>query len=193
MNRRKIALGGVAAAAGLAGVGAAWWKLRPHDVVSGLGADRAAALPGADAGAASDDAVEAFWKSSFDTPAGTPLLMSSFRGKPLLVNFWATWCPPCIEELPLLDSFYQANKSNGWQLLGLAVDQPSAVQKWLQAKPLSFPVGMAGFGGTELSKSFGNLSGGLPFSVVLGASGQLLHRKSGKVTPEELALWARLK
>ena len=193
MNRRKIALGGVAAAAGLAGIGTAWWKLRPHDVAPGLGADRAAALPGADAGAASDDAIEAFWKSSFDTPAGAPLPMSSFRGKPLLVNFWATWCPPCIEELPLLDSFYQANKSNGWQLLGLAVDQPSAVRKWLQAKPLSFPVGMAGFGGTEVSKSFGNLSGGLPFSVVLGASGQLLHRKSGKVTPEELALWAQLR
>ena len=193
MNRRKIAFGGVAAAAGLAGIGTAWWKFRPHDVAPGPGADRAAAAPGADAGAAGDDAIEAFWKSSFDTPAGAPLPMSSFRGKPLLVNFWATWCPPCIEELPLLDSFYQANKSNGWQLLGLAVDQPSAVRKWLQAKPLSFPVGMAGFGGTEVSKSFGNLSGGLPFSVVLGASGQLLHRKSGKVTPEELALWAQLK
>ena len=193
MNRRKIAIGGVAAAAGLAGVGTAWWKLRPHDVAPGPGADRAAALPGADADTLSDDAVAAFWKSSFDTPEGAPLAMSSFRGKPLLVNFWATWCPPCIEELPLLDSFYRENKSNGWQLLGLAVDQPSAVRKWLQAKPLSFPVGMAGFGGTELSKSFGNLSGGLPFSVVLGASGQLLHRKTGKVTAEELALWAQLK
>ena len=193
MNRRKIAMGGVAAAAGLAGIGTAWWKLRPHDVAPGPGADRAAALPGADADTPSDDAVAAFWKSSFDTPEGAPLAMSSFRGKPLLVNFWATWCPPCIEELPLLDSFYRANKSNGWQLLGLAVDQPSAVRKWLQAKPLSFPVGMAGFGGTELSKSFGNLSGGLPFSVVLGASGQLLHRKTGKVTAEELALWAQLK
>ena len=192
MNRRKIAMGGVAAAAGLAGVGAAWWKFRPHDLASGPHADRAAASSVADADKG-DDAVAAFWKSSFDTPEGAPLPMSSFRGKPLLVNFWATWCPPCIEELPLLNSFYQANKSKGWQLLGLAVDQPSAVRKWLQAKPLSFPVGMAGFGGTELSKSFGNLSGGLPFSVVLGASGQLLHRKTGKVTAEELALWAQLK
>ncbi len=192
MNRRKIAMGGVAAAAGLAGVGAAWWKFRPHDLASGPHADRAAASSVADADRG-DDAVAAFWKSSFDTPEGAPLPMSSFRGKPLLVNFWATWCPPCIEELPLLNSFYQANKSKGWQLLGLAVDQPSAVRKWLQAKPLSFPVGMAGFGGTELSKSFGNLSGGLPFSVVLGASGQLLHRKTGKVTAEELALWAQLK
>ena len=193
MNRRKIAVGGLAAAAGLAGIGTAWWKLGPHDAALGLGVDRSLAKPGADSGTPVDDAVSAFWKSSFDTPEGSPLAMSSFRGKPLLVNFWATWCPPCIEELPLLNSFYQANTGNGWQLLGLAVDQPSAVRTWLQTRPLSFPVGMAGFGGTELSKSFGNLSGSLPFSVVLGASGQLLHRKTGKVTAEELALWARLK
>jgi thiol-disulfide isomerase/thioredoxin len=188
-------MGGVAAAAGLAGVGAAWWKFRPHDALRPMPlTDRAAGTPTAEAGSQqSDGAIEAFWKSSFDTPDGTPLAMSSLKGKPLLVNFWATWCPPCIEELPLLDSFYQANKAKSWQLLGLAVDQPSAVRKWLQSRPLSFPVGMAGFGGTELSKSFGNLSGGLPFSVVLGASGQLLHRKTGKVSPEDLALWAQLK
>jgi thiol-disulfide isomerase/thioredoxin len=188
-----MAMGGVAAAAGLAGVGAAWWKFRPHDAAPTSVVDRTAVAPGTGPSAQGDDAVEAFWKSSFDTPEGTPLAMNSFRSQPLLVNFWATWCPPCIEELPLLDGFYRENKAKGWQLLGLAVDQPSAVRKWLQSKPLSFPVGMAGFGGTELSKSFGNLSGGLPFSVVLGVSGQLLHRKTGKISPEELALWAQLK
>jgi thiol-disulfide isomerase/thioredoxin len=193
VNRRQIAIGGVAAAAGAAGVGTAWWKFRPHDAVRPLPADRSAAASTAEAGSPNEGAIDAFWKSSFDTPDGTPLAISSFKGKPLLVNFWATWCPPCIEELPLLDSFYQANKDKSWQLLGLAVDQPSAVRKWLQAKPLSFPVGMAGFGGTELSKSFGNLSGGLPFSVVFGASGQLLQRKTGKLSPEDLALWAQLK
>ena len=72
------------------------------------------------------------------------------------------------------------------------MDQPSAVRAWLQRKPLGFPVAMAGFSGTELSKSLGNLSGGLPFTVVFGASGQLLHRKSGKVTPEDLAQWVQL-
>jgi len=177
MNRRQLMLGGVAAAAALAGAGVAWWQLQPHGApaASGEGATR-----------------DPFWAQSFDTPDGASLALTSFSGKPLLVNFWATWCPPCIEELPLLDRFYQENKAKSWQVLGLAVDQPSAVRTWLQRKPLGFPVAMAGFSGTELSKSLGNLSGGLPFTVVFGASGQLLHRKSGKVTPEDLAQWVQL-
>ena len=129
---------------------------------------------------------------SFDTPAGTPLPMSNFRGKLLLVNFWATWCPPCVEELPLLDFFYQENKDKNLQIVGLAVDQPSAVRTWLQTRPLNFPVGMAGLGGTELSKSLGNRSGSLPFTVVFGPKGALLHRKIGKVSPEDLVQWTQL-
>jgi thiol-disulfide isomerase/thioredoxin len=193
MKRRTLAMGAAAAAAGLVGVGTAWWQRRPDAAAPQPAVARARVVPAGDVGTQGGDVVEAFWKSSFDTPDGTPLPMNGFRGKPLLVNFWATWCPPCIEELPLLNSFHRLNKHKGWQVLGLAVDQPSAVRQWLQAKPLDFPVGMAGFGGTELSKSFGNLSGGLPFSVVLAASGQLLHRKTGKISLDELALWAQLK
>jgi thiol-disulfide isomerase/thioredoxin len=173
MKRRTMLYGGVAAAAGVAGAGAAWWKNQANPT------QRLEADP--------------FWDLSFDTPDGKVLAMSGFRGKPLLVNFWATWCPPCIEELPLIDSFYSANKGNNWQVLGLAVDQPSAVRKWLQAKPLGFAVGMAGLSGTDLSKSLGNAAGSLPFTVVFGGSGQLLHRKTGKVTPDDLKLWAALK
>ena len=175
MNRRNMLYGGVAALAGIAGAGAAWLKFKPH-----------AASP-----AETAKTAEALWALSFDTPDGTPFAMRSFRGKLLLVNFWATWCPPCVEELPLLDFFYQENKHKNVQIVGLAVDQPSAVRTWLKTRPLNFPVGMAGLGGTELSKSLGNVSGGLPFTVVFGASGQLLHRKIGKVLPEELVLWTQ--
>lgn len=182
MKRRTLMYGGAAVAAGLTGAGVAWWQFQPH----GSFADQPAGVAGAGA------ALDPFWAQSFDTPSGASLALASFAGKPLLVNFWATWCPPCIEELPLIDRFFQENKSKGWQVLGLAVDQPSAVRAWLERKPLSFPVAMAGFSGTELSKSLGNLSGGLPFTVVFGASGQLLHRKSGKVTPGDLAQWAKL-
>lgn len=177
MNRRKLLFAATAATAGAAGAGVAWFKYQPHDAES---------KPG-------NAAQSALWAMSFDSPDGQPQKMSDFRGKPLLLNFWATWCPPCVEELPLLDAFYRAQKANNWQVLGLAVDQPSAVRKWLQAKPLSFAVGMAGLDGTELSKSLGNLTGGLPFTVVFGASGEMLHRKIGKITSEDLTKWVQLK
>ena len=177
MDRRNLIYTGAAAAAGLAGVGAAWFKYEPQSLTTGQ----------------TTTVQDAFWAMSFDTPDGQPQPMSSFRGKPLLLNFWATWCPPCVEELPLLDAFYQEQKAKGWQVLGLAVDQPSAVRKWLQAKPLSFAVGMAGLNGTELSKSLGNLAGSLPFTAVFGTSGTLLLRKTGKVSKEDLVQWVHLK
>lgn len=180
MTRRKLILGGAAALAALAGAGVAWRHFDPHGAAATKEGD------------AVDAAAAAFWAMSFETPDGKPLAMNSLRGKPLLLNFWATWCPPCVEELPLLDRFHQAHRERGWQVLGLAVDQPSAVQKWLRLKPLSFAVGLAGFGGTELSKSLGNVSGSLPFSVVFGGSGAVLHRKLGQVHENDLLQWSQL-
>lgn len=174
-NRRTLFLA-AAALAGVGGAGLAWWRLQPHAVAPDALSD-----------------TGPLWAQSFQMPGGGELVMQSLRGKPLLINFWATWCPPCVEELPLLDRFYRENASNGWQVVGLAVDQPSAVRGFLQKMPLSFPVGLAGLGGTELGKSLGNLVGGLPFSVVLGAQGAVLHRKMGKVAASDLALWAALK
>jgi thiol-disulfide isomerase/thioredoxin len=175
VKRRSLLYGGAAAVAGLAGAGVAWWRAdsQSKDAL----ADR--------------EAAESFWRLSFETPDGQTLAMSRFRGQKVLVNFWATWCPPCIEELPLLDSFHQQHKADNWLVLGLAVDQPSAVRAWLAARPLHFPVGMAGLGGTALSKTLGNEAGSLPFSVAFGASGNIVQRKVGKVSQEELALWAQ--
>ena len=175
MDRRNLLYISGAGAAGLAGVGAAWFKHEPQKLTTGQ----------------MTEVQDALWAMNFDTPDGQPQPMSSFRGKPLLLNFWATWCPPCVEELPRLDAFYQDQKARGWQVLGLAVDQPSAVRKWLQAKPLSFAVGMAGLGGTELSKSLGNMAGSLPFTAVFGVSGAMLHRKIGKVTEEDFVRWVK--
>ena len=118
--------------------------------------------------------------------------MQSLSGRPLLLNFWATWCPPCIEELPLLDLFFTQNSANGWQVLGLAVDQPAAVNTFLKRMPLHFPIAMAGMPGIELSKNLGNLTGGLPFTVVLGTAGQILHRKMGRLTSQDLQTWRTL-
>lgn len=172
LKRRTLWMGGVALAAAGAG---AWWSQR-----------RLKLQPVTDA------AEAAFWQGAFEGPHGEAVRVADFRGKPLLVNFWATWCPPCVEELPMLNAFQQAQSARGWQVLGLAVDQPSAVRGFLNKLPLNFPVGMAGFGGTELSRTLGNVSGALPFSVVFGASGVVLHRKLGKLSEADLGQWAEL-
>ena len=171
-QRRRWMLAAVAGAAALSGAGLAWWKGAASDV-TGLPAD--------------------FWQLKFDTPSGPALGLSSLRGQTLLLNFWATWCPPCVEELPLIDSFYQENSKKGWQVLGLAVDQLAAVSGFLAKAPVKFPVALAGMSGVALSKSLGNLGGGLPFTVVLGRDGLILHRKMGRVTPDDLRSWAALR
>jgi thiol-disulfide isomerase/thioredoxin len=171
-SRRRVLQAAVGAAAALAGAGAAWWKFRAPDGAS--------------------DTADALWPMSFDTPAGGALPMQALRGRPLLVNFWATWCPPCVDELPLIDSFYRENSAKSWQVVGLAIDQPSAVRTFLQHTPVHFPIGLAGLGGTELARALGNTGGGLPFSVVLGADGRIRERRIGRVAPADLAQWAQL-
>lgn len=138
-------------------------------------------------------AEDSLWGLQWQTPQGQVLQMRSFKGRPLLLNFWATWCPPCVQELPLLNAFYRQNASAGWQVLGLAMDGLAPVQDFLKKLPLDFPVALAGLPGVELSRNLGNLSGGLPFSVVMGTNGKVLHRKMGQVSEADLEAWVRLK
>lgn len=174
-KRRAALYGGVAAIAAAAGSGWAWWKYQPH-VMQGA--------PG------EPDAATAFFTQTFDAPDGSLVQAADFAGKPLLLNFWATWCPPCIAELPMLDEFWAKHHTHGWQILGLAVDQPGAVRKFLERSPVAFPVGMAGLQGTELTRAMGNLTGGLPFTVVFNAAGKVQHRKMGELKPSDLREWA---
>jgi len=109
----------------------------------------------------------------------------------VVVNFWATWCGPCVEELPLLNAFYREQRAKGWQVLALAVDQPSSVRRFLEKLPLDFPVGMAGLDGTELSRQLGNTNGGLPYTVAFDAQGRVAQKKLGKVSAQDLADWLR--
>ena len=111
-------------------------------------------------------------------------------GRVVVFNFWATWCTPCVEEMPLIDNFFRQNESKGWQVLGLAIDQPSRVRQFLTQFPVTYAIGLAGLTGTDLAKQLGNEVGGLPFTVVLDAQGQLIQRKVGKLTADEVKNWA---
>lgn len=168
-GRRWLLSAGALAAA--AGAGLAWWRLTPK--------------------ASSSQEVEAFWASRFEQPSGSTLDLKDLRGRPLLVNFWATWCPPCVEELPMLDAFSREHTGKGFQVLALAIDQPSSVRRFLERQPLSFPVGLAGLGGMDLVRSLGNSQGGLPFSVFFNADGAIYRQKLGQLTQQELKAWVQ--
>ena len=160
---------GVGLAAAAAGAGVAWWRLRPE--------------------APAPQANWAFWLQRFDQPDGAELTMRAFEGRPLLVNFWATWCPPCVEELPMLEAFWREHGPKGLQIVALAIDQPSAVRRFLERQPLSFPVGLAGLDGTQLAKSLGNTAGGLPFSVFFAKDGSIYQQKLGQLKQDDLDRW----
>jgi len=168
-RRRRWLLGAVAGTATLAGAGLAWWQARPGT--------RADAMPGE------------FWDTTLPTAAGAPLPMRSLAGKPLLLNFWATWCPPCIEEMPLLDSFYTQNSQNGWQVLGIAIDKADAVQRFLDRTPVRYPIALADVAGVGLSRALGNQAGGLPFTVIVNRAGAIVQRKMGRATLQDLQQW----
>lgn len=168
---RRHWLLGAGCLAAAAGAGVAWWRLQPDP--------------------AQAQEVQAFWQMRFERPEGGELTVTDFRRRPLLVNFWATWCPPCVEELPMIEAFWRQNAAKGFQVLALAIDQPSAVRRFLARQPLTFPVGLAGLGGTELAKSLGNSQGGLPFSVFFDANGQIYRQKLGQLSLQDLQGWAR--
>ena len=164
MNRRQLTYAGVAVAAGGIGMGAALWRTRS-----------AAEGPP--------------WNLRFDQPGGGQIRLADFHGQPLLLNFWATWCPPCVSEMPMLDKFQADAAAQGWRVAGLAVDNLAPVQAFLAKRPVRYPIGLAGTGGIELARSLGNSGGALPFSVVFDRRGDVVQRKLGVLTEADLQAW----
>lgn len=169
-TRRFWVTSAAAGLAGAAGLAAWYWQ--------DSGSSGAQALP------------EEFWALRFERPQGGELALSELRGQPILVNFWATWCPPCLRELPDLQRFHQSYRAKGWRVVGIAIDSPSAVRQFLQRMPLDLDIGLGGLQGTELTRSLGNPAGSLPFTVVINRAGQISQRKLGATHFEEIVAWA---
>lgn len=161
-----------------------------------LGASTAALAAGAGVGVgwhrtwlAPADANASLWSLRFERPEGGELVLASLRRRIVVINFWATWCPPCVKELPEFDRLHRERGGQGVAVVGLAVDGPTPVRQFLQKLPVGFDIGLAGFEGTELARQLGNTGGGLPFTVLFDRSGQVRQRKLGQTDFAELSRW----
>jgi len=103
-------------------------------------------------------------------------------GKVLVLNFWATWCPPCLRELPLLDELHHTHADAGLQVVGIAVDQQEDVERFLAGHPVGFPILLGDTDAIVLSRRLGNRLQGLPFTAIFDADGKRVYGHTGEVT-----------
>ena len=167
MNRRQwIIISGISLLALLAGIFSSQWISKT--------------------GLASDPSIKAFFANSWQTPDGKTANSENWREKVLVVNFWASWCPPCVEEMPTLDKIAQEYSAKNVLIVGIGIDSPSNIREFLQKTPVSYPIVIGGLEGSNLSKQMGNAQGALPYTVVINPKGKSIYTKLGKITEDEL-------
>lgn len=150
-------------------------------------------------------------RATADTPAGVPVarrgepipalevepldggslrLPEAYAGQPVLVNLWASWCGPCIEEMPELDRYAREQGAHGVQVLGIALDDLDAVQEFLQRIPVAYAIALDAPGPADAGVKLGNPRGVLPYTALVSADGRLLKQKIGPFQHGEIDDWA---
>ncbi len=158
--RKRLIVGTAAVLALAAGIGLALFDRTPADTTALL----ALSLP---------------------DPAGQPQSLAQWRGKVLVVNFWATWCAPCREEMPDLVLAQDEYGAKGLQIVGIAVDNVDKVQQFAKEIKLNYPALIGGYGAMDLSKDLGNSLVALPFTLILDRQGKVAYTHLGPVKPDK--------
>lgn len=169
--KQNMKYGVVIAVALIAGAGASAWK---------YGLFGSAASPSVSAPVVVD-----MWKTPLKEINGKPASLAAYKGKPLVVNFWASWCGPCREEMP---EFVAAQKEAGDKVrfVGVAIDNPLDVEKFLKEIPVNYPVLLGEQPVMDLMRSEGNKMGVLPFTAIYDATGKRIATHPGRLTREQL-------
>ena len=135
---------------------------------------------------ADDPAIKTFFTNPWQTSDGKSVDTKEWREKVLVINFWASWCPPCVEEMPTLDKLQAEFKSQNVLFVGIGIDSPSNIREFLENTPVSYPIVIGGLEGSNLSKQMGNSQGALPYTIIIDAKGKSTSSKLGKISEEEL-------
>lgn len=124
--------------------------------------------------------------------SGQPVTIpAAWAGRPTLVNLWATWCAPCLKEMPDLQAFADAQGATGVRVVGIALDDAAAVAAFLRQHGITYPVLLDAAGPADAGVRLGNPAGVLPYSVLVSDDGRLLKTRIGPFTDAaEIAEWA---
>jgi thiol-disulfide isomerase/thioredoxin len=167
--RRRV-LVGLAAAAGLSGAGFSWWRARERN------RERQQ----------EKEAVSLFFQQVLPDSNGAVFAFEQMRGSQVVANFWATWCAPCVEEMPELSALATELQGTGTRFVGVGVDNPDAIARFSSKLPVSYPLVVANATGAFLAARFGNNAGGLPYTVVIAPDGRVKTQILGRVRIDSL-------
>ncbi len=186
----------VAALAGVLGIVASLWfggspRLRTETGQRGLQAVMEASAPAPPPGVTPARRGDPMPPVSLpDLQGNTQDLRTKYAGRPLLINVWASWCGPCIEEMPELNRYAQSQGPGGLQVIGLALDTPENIRWFLDRVPVSYPIVVDTPGRADASVWLGNTKGVLPYSVLVSAQGRIVKQKVGPFSEGEIDDWA---
>lgn len=144
------------------------------------------AAAGAPAGGQAATASTSLYARTLEDLSGKPQAFSQWQGKALLVNFWATWCAPCVQEMPELSALADEENGKRFNVIGVGIDSTKAMSEFAAKHNIKYPLLVGGMGGTDIAREFGNANGGLPFTVLIGADGQVRKTYLGKLKFDEL-------
>jgi thiol-disulfide isomerase/thioredoxin len=137
----------------------------------------------------SDTDAKAVLEAEWRMTGGQIFDKNTLKGQVIVINFWASWCPPCVEEMPELARIHHQYASKSVQLIGIGVDSPSNIAQFLKKTPIDYPIILGGLNGSSWAKMLGNSSAGLPFTVVIDRNGVVKNTKLGKISEDELKSW----
>lgn len=130
--------------------------------------------------------AEALGREAFPDLAGNMRQIAEWRGRVVIVNFWATWCAPCREEIPMFQAAREFYAPKGFEIVGIAIDSAVKVGEFVDNLKIRYPILLAGANGLSLMRELGNTVGGLPYTVLLDRTGSIVNRKLGPLHRPEL-------
>ena len=152
----------------------------------GVAAAATGALVGLGLQRSADRSSAALQAARFSDLEGRTRRLAEWKGKVVVCNFWATWCPPCREEIPMLVALSKEMEPKGVEVVGIAVDFAAKVRDFVRDYKVTYPILLAGTDGLELMRAAGNEVGGLPYTAFLSRQGKIVHEKLGALSEAEV-------